>query len=243
MRKGNWEPGEKGPLQTHPSRTSGIWPYALPYLGFGVAVAFAEGGGLWAVAQVAVPLGLLFFFAARGAFPELAGYRPRIPEALADVFLGLAVAALWILPYLAFEGLSRPGVEARFDPASLGSEGMTLALRFLGFALVTPFMEELFVRSFLLRYLDVFDVDADFRSIPIGRFAWRSFVGTVLWFTVTHQMWEWIVALPTAIVLNCWLYRRRQLGSVVLAHVVANATIFLYVVMRSGANPDLWIFL
>ena len=229
------------------SRNPGIWPYALPYLAFGAVLALedASGGasaGL-AIAQVALPLALLVFFARRGAFPELGGFRLRPASAAADVALGLAVAALWMGPFLAFDGLPRPGPEARFDPAVLGSPEATLGLRLLGFALVTPFMEELFVRSFLLRFLDVFDGDADFRSVPIGRFAWRSFLGTVAWFTVTHQTWEWIVALPTGIVLNLWLYRRRRLGSVVLAHAVANAAIFAWVVARAGSDPDLWIFL
>jgi CAAX prenyl protease-like protein len=228
---------------------AGIWPYALPYLAFGVVLALrdeigAGAGGALAVAQVALPAALLAFFAARGAFPELARFRPSAGEALADVALGLAIAALWMGPYLWIEALPRPGPEAAFDPDALGGRAVTLALRFAGFALVTPFMEELFVRSFLLRYLDVvFDADADFREIPIGRFAWLGFCGTVVWFTVTHQPWEWIVAAPTGIALNLWLYRRRHLGSVVLSHAVANATIFGWVVLRAGTHPDLWIFL
>jgi hypothetical protein len=157
--------------------------------------------------------------------------------------VGLFVAALWLAPFLAFAGLPRPGAEARFDPALLGSPTAALALRFVGFALVTPFMEEIFVRSFLLRFVDAMDGNGDFRSVPVGRFAWRSFLGTVAWFTVTHQTWEWIVALPTGIVLNLWLYRRRHLGAVVLAHAVANAAIFGFVVLRAEARPDLWIFL
>jgi len=232
-------------VDPQPQRSSGLWPYLLPYLVFGVVVSLRGEGshGALAIAQVVVPAALLAGFAARGAFPELRGYRPRPTEALADVAVGLAVAALWLGPFLLFEGLGRPGAEARFDATALGGELPTLALRLAGFALVTPFVEELFVRSFLLRYIDVLEGDADFRDLPIGRFAWRSFIGTVLWFTVTHQTWEWVVALPTGILLNLWLYRRRHLGSVVLAHAVANASIFLYVVVNAGANPDLWIFL
>jgi len=225
---------------------AGIWPYVLPYVAFGAVLALPDAAAApVAVAQVAVPLGLLGFFAARGAYPELGGWRPHAGGVLADVAVGLGVAALWLGPFLAFEGLPRPGPEARFDPGLLGPEGVTLLVRFVGFALVTPFMEELFVRSFLLRYVDVlvFDPDADFRERAIGVFAWPSFLGTVAWFTVTHQGWEWIVALPTGIILNLWLYRRRHLAAVVLAHAVANAAIFAFVVARAGANPDLWIFL
>jgi len=225
--------------------SSGFWPYVLPYVAFGVVLSVADAvpPGVAAIARIALPGGLLVAFALRGEFPELRGFRPKPGEALADVAVGVAIAALWLGPFLLFDALVRPGPEARFDPTGLGAALPTLALRLAGFALVTPFMEELFVRSFLLRYLDVFDRDADFRAQPIGRFAWRSFLGTVLWFTVTHEPWEWIVAAPTGIVLNLWLYRRRRLGSVVLAHAAANAAIFTFVVIRAGANPDLWIFL
>ena len=40
---------------------------------------------------------------------------------------------------------------------------------------------------------------------------------------------------PTGIALNLWLYRRRHMGSVVLAHAVANAAIFAFVVTRASA--------
>jgi CAAX prenyl protease-like protein len=220
----------------------------LPYLGFGVVVSLrAEVPEAWtplvATVQVAVPAGLLAFFALRGAYPELRGFRPRAGALGADVAVGLGVAVLWVGPYLWIGSLPRPGPEAAFDPTAAGSREATLALRFLGFALVTPFMEELFVRSFLLRAIDAWRERRDFRELPVGRFAWPSFLGTVAWFTVTHQTWEWIVALPTGVVLNCWLYRRRHLGAPVVAHAVANGAIFVGVVLAAPARPELWIFL
>jgi len=106
------------------------------------------------------------------------------------------------------------------------------------------------VRSFLLRFLDVFDRDGDFRAVPIGRFAWRSFLLTALYFGFSHRSWEWAVAFPTGVLFNLWLYRRRHLGSVILAHAVTNAAIWASVVFapeqwttRGGATLDPWIFL
>jgi CAAX prenyl protease-like protein len=235
-----------GGVGPHTDSASGPWSHVLPYFAFGAVLALPGGGALAAGlfgAQVAVPAALLAYFAARGAYPELRGPSFAGGAWLGDVMLGLAIAALWLGPFLLFEALPRPSAEEGFEVGLLGSSAATLALRLVGFALVTPLMEELFVRSFLLRFLDVFDSDADFRSVPIGRFAWRSFLGTVVWFTVTHQTWEWIVALPTGILLNVWLYRRRRMASVVLAHAVANAAIFVFVVLRAPSHPDLWIFL
>jgi len=224
------------------------WPYVLPYLGFGAVVALRDAApdgwpAVAALAQVAVPGALLAACAARGAYPELRGFHPGAAGLLADVALGLAVAALWVGPFLLLPGLPRPGAEAAFDPEGLGSRAATLGLRALGFALVTPFMEELFVRSFLLRAIDAWRGDADFGDLPIGRFAWASFVGTVLWFTVTHQRWEWIVALPAGVVYNLWLYRRRHIGSLVVAHAATNAAILVGVAWAAPAHPELWVFL
>jgi CAAX prenyl protease-like protein len=224
-------------------------PYLVPYAAF---LLLVELGAPLAL-RVALPLALLALFALRGEFPELRGYRWRSPGALADVLFGLAVAVLWIAPYWLWDALARPAAGEGFDPAApFGAEGqgLALAVRLLGFAGATPFIEELFVRSFLLRYLDVFDRGGDFREVPVGRFAWRSFLGTSLYFGFSHRPWEWPVAFPTGALLNLWLYRRGHLGSAILAHAVANAAIWTAVVLapgslatRGGAALDPWIFL
>ena len=115
---------------------------------------------------------------------------------------------------------------------------VTLGLRFLGFAAVTPFMEELFVRSWLLRFLVVIDTRGDFRNVPVGTFTWLSFLVTVTWFTFTHLSWEWGVAAATGVVYNLWLYRRRQIGAVVVSHGVTNASLFLAAWLGSGWLTD-----
>jgi CAAX prenyl protease-like protein len=168
------------------------------------------------------------------------------------VLFGLAIAALWVGPSLVSVAL-RPAAGEGFDPAeAFGADrtALALAVRLAGFAGVTPFVEELFVRSFLIRFVDAFDRGGDFRALPIGRFAWRSFVVTVLYFTFSHARWEWPVALASGVLFNLWLYRRRSLRALVLAHAVANAAIWGAVVFAPaglatlGARPlDPWIFL
>jgi CAAX prenyl protease-like protein len=213
--------------------TQGWSPYLLPYGGFLVLAHFGAPLPL----KVALPLGLFGFYALRGSYPELAGYRPGVSGLAGDVLFGVALAALWMGPYLLLPALPRPEPGAPLA-------GFDLGLRLLGFAGVTPFVEELFVRSFLLRYVDVFDKEVHFLEVPIGRFAWRSFVVTSLYFALSHLPWEWAVALPTGVLLNLWLYQRRHLCSVVVAHAVANASIWLAVVLGPGAaDGSLWFFL
>jgi hypothetical protein len=232
-------------------------PEWLPY--FGPMVAFAavlaaadyvEGyDSAFLGLRFAVPLLLFLFFLSRGCYPELRDFRPGAAGALGDVLLGLVVAAVWVVPYMVWLGL-RPGASEAFDPAIAGEDlrPLMLGLRFAGFVVVTPIIEELLVRSYLMRAVDVYPEDRDFREIPVGTFAWRSFLVTLAWFTLTHAQWEWLVALPAGALYNVWLYRRRHIGSLILAHAVTNAALFWFVVWGSsraegGAFWDLWFFL
>ena len=216
----------------------GWWPYLGPYGLFLIIVEIEsrapESWGWWLLLlRVALPGAWLLAFAAQGALPELRGYRPRAAELAQDVLCGLVIAALWMGPFLLFPSLPRPAPSEGFDATLFGAgrESLALAVRLVGFAGVTPFMEELFVRSFLMRLVDVIDGDMNFRKLPIGRFAWRSFVVTVLWFTFTHVPWEWGVATLAGVLFNLWLYRRRQMGALIVAHATANAALWLAVVL------------
>jgi CAAX protease family protein len=224
----------------------GWWPYLGPYATFLVLVEIAGRvspplAPYLLVLRVAVPGLWLLALALRGTYPELRGYRPGALGLLMDVGCGVAIAALWMGAFQLFPGLPRPA-EGGFDTRIFGAgrEPLALAVRLIGFACVTPFMEELFVRSFLLRLVEVMNGDMNFRRVPIAQFGWRSFLVTVAWFTFTHVQWEWPVAFVTGVVWNLWLYRRRHIGSTIVAHAVANAAIWVAVV---EGPPSLAIFL
>lgn len=230
-----------------PRRGHGWWPYLGPY---GLFLVLVEVGrrmpesadGAMLVVKVGLPAALIVYFAAKGRYPELRGYRPSAGELLLDVGVGLGIAAFWLAPYLLFPSLPRGEEGSGFDAGVLGEggEALALAIRLFGFAVVTPFVEELFVRSFLLRYVDVFDTGGDFRDVPIARFTWRSFLFTSAWFTLTHVPWEWIVAAPAGVAFNLWLYRRRHIGAPIVAHAVANGSIGAAVLL---GPPELGVFL
>jgi hypothetical protein len=240
-------------------------PYFVPMFAFLIIVEIGarvpEAAKPWLLLlQVAVPGWLFLRYARRNAYPELRSFAAR-PAALAlDVAVGLAVTALWVGPFL-LGWLSPPEEDVAFDP-NLAGEALrpfVLGVRLAGFALVTPFVEELFVRSFLLRGAELvrvsrrgieLDETRDFRDLPIGRFTWWSFGVTVLYFTGSHLGFELPVALATGILYNLWLYHRRHLGATILAHAVTNASLFTLVTLASGRIPDgrggffdLWYFL
>lgn len=170
----------------------------------------------------------------------------------ADGAVGLGVAVLWAGPYL-LGWLSGPGDASAFDPELLGGErrGLALGLRALGFAAVTPFVEELFVRSFLIRWVETLRFQAgrlesnasDFRTLPMARYTAWSFWVTVGWFTLSHAGWELPVAFAAGVAYNLWLYRRGHLAAVVRAHAVTNAALFAGVLAADARGLDLWYFL
>jgi CAAX prenyl protease-like protein len=218
-------------------------PYWMPMLAFlGLVELGNRGPESWDLALLALKLllpgGCLVWYASRGAYPELRDLRGS-PLLLADVMIGLLGAALWVGPFLLFPGL-RPEIDG-FAPEAFGeSETLVWCLRGLGYAVITPFVEELFVRSWLLRFLDVFDQRKDFRKVPIGRFRWRSFIGVTLYFVFTHQSWEWGVMLGWTLLTMAWFYHRRSLSALVIVHAVTNGAIFALVALGEGrfSDPD-----
>ncbi len=211
-----------------------------------------QGVGPWMlVPQVAIPGGLVLYYGLKGSYPELRGYRGGPGAFALDVLIGLAGAALWIAPYLVFDSL-RPDPADGFDPGRLGAGlvWLALTLRVVGYGLVTPFVEELFLRSWLMRYADVFDRPVDFRDVPMARFAWRSFLIVVIYFTVSHMPWEWPVAFAWGLGSQLWFYHRRQLAALVVVHATSNLAIFAFVLAMTGRLSDgagqplsLWFFL
>jgi CAAX prenyl protease-like protein len=229
-------------------------PYWAPYLSFMLLIEIGRRApesatGLFLALKVLVPGGLVIWYAVRGMYPELRGLR-RDAALLQDVAIGLLGAVLWVAPFLLFDGL-RPEAPG-FDPEQLGKDAvpLVLLLRGVGYAAVTPFVEELFVRSWLLRYIDVFDKRRDFRKVPIARFTWRSFLVVVGFFVLTHQPWEWGVMLVWTLLTQAWFYHRGHILPLVIAHAATNGAIFAFVVLfdgrftdGSGAPIPLWFFL
>jgi CAAX prenyl protease-like protein len=194
--------------------------------------------GLFLVLRVVVPGALVLWFWRRGDYPELRGLRLD-GMLLLDVAVGLLGAALWVAPFLLWDDL-RPDTGG-FDPArAFGPDGtaLALALRGIGYAAVTPFVEELFVRSWLIRYADVFDVRKDFRDVPIARFTWRSFLVVLVYFVFTHATWEYGVMLAWSLLTMAWFYYRKHLLPLVLVHAVTNGAIFAFVLLCDGRFRD-----
>lgn len=236
----------------------GFWPYILPYAAFVLVAQFAGRfpDGWWLPLlwiKPLVPAALIAFFYSRGMYPELRGFAAFAKGAPLDIAVGIASGLLWMAPYLfapaalgnalgaidTFLGTPWPDTASGFDAAQAGAEfaSLALVLRGFGYVLVTPLFEELFIRSFVMRFADVYDSRRDFRDVPIARYTVRSFWIVTLFFTFGHVLWEWWVAVPWVMASSFWFYRRGHIGAVILLHAAANATILIAAVW---ANGPLW---
>ena len=237
--------GEEGGPVVHEGH--GWWPYLVPYLVFILMTEFGprlgEAAQPWLLAiKPAVVLGLVVWFRAGGAYPEWRGEGGRIGlvGGALDIAVGLALTVVWVVPYWLFPAI-RPEPGEVFDPAMAGESfvGLILALRLFGYAVVTPIFEELFIRSFVMRQADAWEV-SDFRDLPIARYTLRSMIVTVVIFTAGHVPWEYWVCVPWVFLSNLWFYYRKSLSAVILLHGTTNAALLALAVWGGDLlkNPD-----
>lgn len=207
-----------------------LWlPYVAPMALF-LALTMAEGAVPRSVypwlygAKVVLVTSSLFFF--RRAWQHEIRFEARV--LLSALLVGAAVFAQWILldklvPY------PHLGTRAALDPFAAMPEPTLrvgfLAARFFGLVLLVPVMEELFWRSFLLRYV----TDPDFTSLPLGSFSPAAFVIVAGLFGVSHP--EWLVAVVCAGAYALLLRHTRSLFACIVAHGATNLLLGVYVLV------------
>lgn len=100
------------------------------------------------------------------------------------------------------------------------------AIRLFGASIVVPVMEELFWRSFLIRWIIN---PEDFKNIPLGTFTLSSFAITVVLFGLEHHLW--LAGMVAGAIYNGVLYKTRGLWPCVIAHAVTNLTLGIHVLI------------
>jgi CAAX protease family protein len=155
--------------------------------------------------------------------------RPGIKSTVLAVGLGVIVTAFWV----GLDGLypiyGDVGSRAAFNPNTLSpvAEAGFLAVRMLGLVLVVPFFEELFWRSFVIRWI----IDPDhFRDIPIGRVTPMAAAITAALFALEHPA-EWLPALLTGGLWAWLLHQTKSVSACFISHAIANLGLGIYVLM------------
>jgi CAAX prenyl protease-like protein len=230
---------------TKPTRAllSRTLPFALfmAFIGVGELAQFLAQQGMLALEPETlyylypvktVAVGSLLY-AYRGEYRELSWKElANRKSSVAAVVIGLLTCVMWVLTDWT---IAVTGPPKGFNPALLPAGAVRFlmtATRVAGAVLVVPLMEELFWRSFLLRYL----VDSDFESVPLGRFTWISFIATTLLFGLEHNLI--LAGMIAGAIYSAILYKTRSLSQCVLAHAVTNLALAGYVLY--AGRWDFW---
>ena len=155
----------------------------------------------------------------------LAEIKPDRRLVLPSILLGIGVFAAWIA-IDKFVDYPHLGTRTAYDPTQLHGTwlyGSFLTVRFFGLAIMVPVMEEIFWRSFLLRYL----TRTDFHRLPVGTFSASALGIMVAASAISHP--EWLVAIMASLSYAFWIRRSRSLFAAILAHAVTNGALGAYV--------------
>lgn len=194
-------------------------PYVLPFAVFLLLTELARwipNSQLWLYPLKTVVAGVLLLWFRR-TYSEI-----KLEFSPLALGVGILVFALWVPLYGGYLLLSDPEI---INPYELAGQAALpwIGIRLFGSSVVVPVMEELFWRSFLLRYL----INPDFRQVPLGTFTWSSLAITAALFGVEHN--QWFAGVVAGILYALLLYRTKSLFACILAHAVTNLLLGLYV--------------
>lgn len=211
-----------------------IFPFALfmVFIGIGEALHGLESAGfisldktvyhyLYPVKTFAVLLALIFCWR---HYDELSSSDfGSVRNTLLSLGTGLLVFILWINMDFPFAIIGSP---QGFDPNVFADSpvrtGM-ISIRLAGAVIIVPVMEELFWRSFLVRYL----IDKDYWQVPIGVFTVSSFGISSLLFGLEHNLF--LAGIMAGICYNLLLYFTKSISQCILSHALTNLCLGIYV--------------
>ena len=231
-------PGSETPEARRPTTVPpDILPYLVPMFAY-VALGGLEGylpqvdkqpSAFWyplAYAARVVFVGLLAWWY-RSTWRDFRPF-PGAGSLSLAILTGLLVTGLWvgldgIYPALPFASSQRVG----FDPTRLapGPRWGFLLVRMLRLVALVPVIEELFWRSFLIRWL--IDPD-DFQRVLIGQVTPLAAGVTSVLFALAHP--EWLPALLTGLLWAWLLWQTKSLSACLVSHAVANLALGIYVI-------------
>jgi len=213
--------------------TPAAWHRVLPFVAFMLLLALRGQAPLdaawgfdtrWLYA-LNLPLvgGLLWWW--RRDYGELQRQNlPTLREAALAVLVGAAVFVLWINLDAPWMLIGEP--TAGFVPVDAQGQLLwpLIVVRWLGASLLVPVMEELFWRSFLMRWLQT----QQFEGLAPQRIGLKAVALSTFVFMLAHPLWLAAIVAGLAYAL---LYRQTgRLWPAVIAHAVTNGMLGVWVV-------------
>jgi exosortase E/protease (VPEID-CTERM system) len=143
----------------------------------------------------------------------------RLPTHAGPWLAGAAVAAVYVLT-------SPPNAApSSLIAATFGGSSLTwAALHFFGFAIVTPLVEELAFRAYLMRRL----VSGSFLDVPYHSVGYPEILISAVAFGAMHDLW--MQATIAGVVFGLSARFSGGVGGALASHAVANGTLAVYAV-------------
>ena len=157
---------------------------------------------------------------------------PNLKETALAAAVGIVVFALWI--HLDAPALRISDPTATFRPVDAQGQLQwpLIAVRWIGATLLVPVMEELFWRSFLMRWID----RPQFETVLPQQVSVKAIVLSTFVFMLAHTLW---LAAILAGLAYAWLFvRTGKLWVPVIAHAVTNGALGAWVV--ATGNWSFW---
>ena len=200
-------------------------PYIVPfaiYIGLSLLASQFENGTyfIYPIKTIAVAISLYLY---RKNYNELYS-KINLKSIVIALFVGVIVFFVWILP----EGYYPVLGESQFDPFQFKNRSVVfflIAFRLVGASLVVPVFEELFWRSFLIRWI----INQDFKKVSIGAFTLSSFLIVTIFFGLEHH--RWLVGIGAGAIYNGLLYQQKNIWPCIIAHGITNLALGIYVLM------------
>jgi CAAX prenyl protease-like protein len=158
---------------------------------------------------------------------------PSARETLLAVAVGAAVFGLWIqldAPWMTLSVDATPAFVGRGADGQL--QWPLIAVRTLGAAVLVPVMEELFWRSFLMRWVQ----DPVFEGVQPAAVGLRAVVISTFLFVLAHTLW--LAAIVAGLAYALLYTRSGKLWLPVIAHGVTNGALAAWVV--ATGNWQFW---
>jgi CAAX prenyl protease-like protein len=184
--------------------------------------------------QTLVTLGVLIYFRRQYDFSYCGGWWLGAVMGVIGIVVWLAPGHLFRTLQMEDSWLRHLGFADRadgFDPSFIRAHSAfwywsVVVVRIFRATVVVALAEELFWRSFLMRFL--IDQYGDYWKVPFGKFDWYSLVVVTALFTFEHASVDWGSAVIFGTMMYFVAVRTKSLCACVVMHAIANLLLSLY---------------
>lgn len=203
-------------------------------------------------AQVVYPLQTLVTLGFLVHYRRLYTFHWSLKWSLIAVAFGAVGIGCWLLPTHLYDAWGLTGETdgwlgflgfadrtEGFDPGLFQNPvayWASLLMRFFRAVVIVAFVEEIFWRGFLMRF--VCDWEGDYWKQPFGRATWLSYIVVTGLFIAAHSSVDYAGAFIYGSLTYLFCVWSKNLGACVVMHATANLLMGLYI-MQTG-NYGLW---